>query len=131
VRESNGSAPGGTEVGYVGQGAANYVHFNGVYAPTSGQYIMLVEYSNGEVYSGADGGAAFRYAQISVNGGAAQQVYFDNTVNYTTYQEPAVSVQLNAGNNTVKCYNSSTSPNPNIGSGWVPVPPQIKVASAQ
>jgi len=40
-------------------------------------------------------------------------------------------VQLNGGNNTIKFYNSATSPNPNIESGWVPVLAQIKIASAQ
>lgn len=69
--------------------------------------------------------------RVGVNGGTAQQVFFDNTVNYTTYQELAVDVQLNGGNNTIKFYNSATSPNPNIESGWAPVLAQIKIASAQ
>jgi len=131
VRENNSNAPGGTDVGFVGQGSANYVQFNGVNVPFSGTYRMLIEYSNGEVYSGPEAGAVFRSAQVSVNGGTAQQVFFDNTVNYTTYQELAVDVQLNGGNNTIKFYNSATSPNPNIESGWVPVLAQIKIASAQ
>jgi hypothetical protein len=131
VRENNSNAPGGTDVGYVGQGPANYVQFNGVNAPYSGTYRMLIEYSNGEVFSGPEGGAVFRSAQVSVNGGTAQQVFFDNTVNYTTYQELEVDVQLNGGSNTIKFYNSATSPNPNIESGWAPVLAQIKIASAQ
>ena len=131
VRENNSNAPGGTDVGYVGQGSGNYVQFNGVNVPSTGTYRMLIEYSNGETYSGPQGGAVFRSAEISVNGGTAEQVFFDNTLNYTTYQEVATDVYLNGGNNTIRFYNGATSPNPNIESGWVPVLAQIKIASAE
>ena len=70
-------APGGTAVGFIGQGAANYLQFNSVSVPTTGMYRMLVTFANDEIYSGnSNSNPVFRFAQISVNGGAAQKVYF-------------------------------------------------------
>jgi hypothetical protein len=83
VRETNSTAPGGTDVGFVGQGSANYVQFNNVSVPTAGLYRMLVTYANDEVYNGSQGGPVFRFAQISVNGGTASTVYFNNTFSWS------------------------------------------------
>jgi Carbohydrate binding module (family 6) len=131
VRQNNSDAPGGTQVGFVGQGSANYVQFNGVNVPSTGLYRMTVEYANDEVYSDPEGGAVFRFAQISVNGGAATQVYFDNTFSYNTFMPIEIDVQLNGGNNTIRFSNSTTSPNPNLDSGWAPVLATIQIASAE
>jgi Carbohydrate binding module (family 35)/Carbohydrate binding module (family 6) len=131
VRQNNSSAPGGTQVGYVGQGSANYLQFNNVNVPSSGLYRMTVEYANDEVYTDPEGGPVFRFAQISVNGGAAAQVYFDNTYSWNTFEPIEIDVQLNAGNNTIRFSNSTTSPSPNIDSGWVPVIATIQIASAE
>ena len=130
VSQNNSYAPGGTQVGYVGQGSANYLQFNDVYAPSSGLYRMIVQYANDETYSGAQGGPVFRFAQISVNGGAANQVYFDNTFSYNTFEPIEIDVQLNAGNNTIRFSNSTNTPNPNINSGYAPVFATIQIASA-
>jgi hypothetical protein len=130
VNQSNSDAPGGTQVGYVGQGSANYLQFNDVNVPSAGLYRMVVEYANDEVYSGSMGGPVYRYAQISVNGGSAETAYFDNTFSYDTFLPQEVDVQLNAGNNTIRFYNSTTSPNPDIESGWAPVIATIQISSA-
>ena len=131
VAQTNSSAPGGTQVGYVGQGSANYLQFNNVNVPTAGLYRMTINYASDEVYTDPEGGAVFRYAQISVNGGTAQQVYFDNTFSWNTFEPIEVDVQLNAGNNTIRFSNNTTSPTPNLDSGWVPVIATIQIAGSE
>jgi hypothetical protein len=91
---------------------------------------MIVTYSNDETYTGSQGGPVFRYAQVSVNGGGAQQVYFGNTYSWTTWQTIEVDVNLNAGNNTLRFTNSTTSPSPNLDSGWAPDLATIQIGSA-
>jgi hypothetical protein len=131
VRQNNSDAPGnGTQVGYVGQGSANYLQFNNVNVPTSGLYRMTVYYANDEVYTGSHAGAVFRYAMISVNGGTATQQYFDSTYSWDTFLPIEFDVQLNAGNNTIRFSNDTTSPSPNLQSGWVPVIATILIDSS-
>jgi hypothetical protein len=130
VRETNSTAPGRTDVGFVGQGSANYVQFNNVSVPTAGLYRMLVTYANDEVYSGSQGGPVFRFAQISVNGGTASTVYFNNTFSWSNWNTQEIDVSLNAGNNTIRFSNSTTSPTPTIDSGWIPVLASIQIALA-
>ena len=91
---------------------------------------MLVTYANGEVYTGSQGGPVFRFAQISINGGTASTVYFNNTFSWSTWNTQEINVQLNAGNNTIRFSNSSTTPSPSIESGWAPVFANIQIASA-
>jgi len=131
VAQTNSSAPGGTQVGYVGQGSANYLQFNNVNVPSAGLYRMTVNYANDEVYTDPEGGAVFRFAQISVNGGAATQVYFDNAFSWNTFESIEINVQLNAGNNTIRFSNDTTSPTPNLDSGWVPVIATIQIAGSE
>jgi hypothetical protein len=126
----NGAPGNGTDVGYVGQGSGNYVQFNDVDVPSSGLYRMLVTYTNDEVYTGNEGGPAFRSSQFSINGGSAFTAYFENTFSWSTWVTTEVDVTLNSGNNTIRMYNSSTSPNPNIESGWAPELAYIQIASA-
>jgi hypothetical protein len=130
VRQNNSSAPGnGTQVGYVGNGSANYLQFNNVNVPSSGTYRMTVWYANDEVYTGSHAGAVFRYAMISVNGGTATQQYFDSTYSWDTFLPIEFDVQLNAGNNTIRFSNDTTTPSPNLQSGWVPVIATILIDS--
>ena len=96
ARINNSSAPDGTDVGYVGQGANNYVQFNHVHAAAAGLYRMLVTYANGEIYSGNKRGPVFRFAEISVNGGEGKSVYFNNTFSSTTWSTQEVDVYLSA-----------------------------------
>jgi hypothetical protein len=92
---------------------------------------MTVNYANDEVYTDPEGGAVFRFAQISVNGGAATQVYFDNTFSWSTFESIEIDIQLNAGNNTIQFSNDTTSPTPNLDSGWVPVIATIQIAGSE
>jgi hypothetical protein len=130
VRENDNNAPGGTDVGFVGQGAANYVQFNDISVPFAGLYRMLISFKNDETYTGNEAGPVFRFSQNSLNGGPASTVYFSNTFSWSTYVTEEVDVQLNAGSNTIRFFNSTTSPNPNIDSGWAPVFARIQIAAA-
>ena len=114
---SDGAASGGRYVGWVGAGAANTLRFNGVSAATAGRYRMVVGYANGELGSGAtnyNSNIVDRYAEISVNGGTAQKVYFRNTLGWSNYWTTVVDVDLAAGANTITFGNSSTGYAPNI-----------------
>ena len=114
---SDSAASGGKYVGWVGAGAANTLRFNGVTATTAGRYRMVVGYANGELGSGAtnyNSNIVDRYAEISVNGGTAQKVFFRNTLGWSNYWTTVVDVDLAAGTNTITFGNSSTGYAPNI-----------------
>jgi hypothetical protein len=90
---------------------------------------MTVYYANDEIYTGSHAGAVFRYADISVNGGASTQEYFDSTYSWNTFLPIEFDVQLNAGNNTIRFSNPTSTPSPNLQSGWVPVIATILINS--
>ncbi|MEV5846161.1 RICIN domain-containing protein [Streptomyces sp. NPDC051985] len=125
--ETDSAASGGKYVDWLGNGSANTLTFNGVTAASSGLYRMVVTYANGD--NRGDGGNDYniinRYADISVNGGTAQRVYFRNTRGWSNYWTTTVDVNLTAGSNTIKFGNSSAyAPNldkiqvaPAIGDG--------------
>jgi hypothetical protein len=130
VRQNNSSAPGnGTQVGYVGSGSANYLQFNDVNVPSSGTYRMTVYYASDEIYTGSHAGQVFRYMDLSVNGGASTQLYYDVTYNWDTFLPMEFDVNLNAGNNTIRFSNPTTTPSPNLQSGYVPVIATILINS--
>jgi hypothetical protein len=111
------AASGGNYVGWVGAGAANTLRFNGVTAAAAGRYRMIVSYANGELGAGAtnyNSNIVDRYAEISVNGGAARKVFFRNTLGWSNYWTTVVDVDLAAGANTITFGNSSAGYAPNI-----------------
>jgi len=110
VVSANANASGGSYVGYVGNGAANTLQFNNISVGSAGHYRMVVSYANGELGSGASNyntNVVDRYADISVNGGASQRVYFRNTLGWSNWWTTVVNVDLVAGNNTIKFGNST------------------------
>ncbi|MFJ9565271.1 hypothetical protein ACIRQQ_35195 [Streptomyces fuscichromogenes] len=121
--ESDPAASGGGYVDWLGNGAANTLRFNGVKASAPGLYRMVVTYANGD--NRGDGGNDYniinRYADISVNGGNPQRVYFRNTRGWSAYWTTTVDVRLTAGTNTVTFGN---------GSAYAPNIDRIQVASA-
>ena len=100
VRGSAG-ASGGSLVGYVGGGAANYLQFNNVQASSAGARQVTVFYTSGEN----------RSTTVSVNGAAAVPVSTPSTGGWDTVGSVTVSLQLNAGANTIRFGNPS---------GWAP-----------
>ncbi len=107
---SNTAASGGQYVGYVGLGSANTLTFNNVSAAAAGTYRMVITYANGELGGGAsnyNSNIVDRYANISVNGGTAQKVFFRNTLGWSNYRTTVVDITLQAGNNTITFSNSA------------------------
>ncbi|MEH7747307.1 hypothetical protein V7659_20055 [Neobacillus drentensis] len=78
--------------------------------PESGRYNLVVQYANGE-YSGShsyNNNVVERYAQISVNGGEAETVYFKNTISWQQFATVTIDVNLKKGKNSIKFYNNNT-----------------------
>ncbi|NOV03721.1 cohesin domain-containing protein [Paenibacillus planticolens] len=94
---SESTASSGKKVGWIGNGAANTLTFNNVIAPIAGDYTVNIRYYSGEV----------RSVKISVNGGAAETINFAAAGNWTTGQTKAVTLRLNAGENTIKFSNDT------------------------
>lgn len=114
---ANTAASGGKYVGYVGAGAANTLRFNNVTVASAGRYRLVVTYANGELGEGAsnyNSNIVDRYADISVNGGAAQRHYFRNTLGWSNYRTTVVDVTLAAGANTITFGNASAGYAPDI-----------------
>ncbi|CAI6035136.1 DUF4832 domain-containing protein [Cohnella sp. JJ-181] len=81
---------GGSKVGYVGNGGT--LRFNGITAPSTGDYTVTIHYLNGE---------ASRYAALSVNGGAGTSINFPSSGGWTTVASLVRTVHLQAGTNTL------------------------------
>ena len=110
VVSSNTGAANGSIVGYLGNGSENYLEFQQINVPTSGMYRMVVRYANGELGDGAsnyNSNIVDRYADISVNDGPSQKVYFRNTLGWETFYTTTVNVSLTAGDNTIRFSNDT------------------------
>jgi hypothetical protein len=106
---SSASASGGALVGYVGNGAANYLQFNNVTAASAGSHKLTIYYAAGEN----------RPTTISVNGGATTTVNTPSTGGWESIGSVTVNVNLNTAANTVRLGNSS---------GWAPDVDRITVS---
>jgi hypothetical protein len=91
---------GHQKVGFVGNNSGT-LQFNGVQATAAGSRSIRIVYASGTQ----------RSASLSVNGGAASAITFPSTGSYTTPGTVTVSVNLQAGGNTLRFFNSS---------GWAP-----------
>jgi alpha-galactosidase len=87
---------GGKKVGYIGDGAANYVTINGITEPAAGSHTLTFAY----LVSGT------RSFSISVNGGPDIVEQLTGT-SFATPATASVTVQLNAGSNTIKFHNDT------------------------
>jgi hypothetical protein len=94
---SSASASGGALVGYVGNGTANYLQFNNITGGTS----VRIYYASG----------VNRSVTVSVNGGTAVSVSTPSTGGWNTIGSVTVSLNLDAGNNTIRLGNPT---------GWAP-----------
>jgi uncharacterized protein YjbI with pentapeptide repeats len=101
------AASGGKYVGHVGNGEANALEFNRVHVPEDGLYRMVVYFANAEFRGehSYNSQVVDRHADIRVNGGDSQRVYFRNTFAWDNYQTRVVDVILQAGDNTIKFFN--------------------------
>jgi carbohydrate binding protein with CBM35 domain len=87
---------GGSKVGFVGNGGT--LTFNGVTAPSDGNYDLTIYYLNGP--PGRD-------AVLTVNGTALQTLSFTPTTDFNTVGTMTVPVPLVAGANTIELSNPS------------------------
>lgn len=97
----------------------NYASFY-LKAPSSGMYNFSIRYSNDEPapIMLRDDGTTYihpynidlveRYAQISVNDGEPETVYFKNTLSWDTFKTVNVQLPLQQGVNTIKIYNDNS-----------------------
>ena len=97
----------------------NYATFK-VRAKKDGRYNFTINYSNDEpapVMLKSDGTTYLhpynmdlveRYAQISVNGGEPETVYFKNTLSWDTFKTVSVQFDLKEGINEIKIYNDNS-----------------------
>ncbi|SEN15317.1 DUF4832 domain-containing protein [Paenibacillus sp. OV219] len=95
------SCSGGSKVGYVGNNSGT-LQFNRINVATAGTYTLVISYLNGDT--------AARASRISVNGTIAN-LSFPSTGSWTTLGTLQATVQLKAGDNTIKLSNPS---------GWGP-----------
>lgn len=119
----NAYASGGKYVGYIGNGSANTLTFNGINAPKSGTYRVAVTYANDDSVNSGNYNENLidRAAVITTSAGTNETAYFRNTYSWSQFWTLDVTVQLNAGTNTI------TFANP---SAYAPDIDQITVAPA-
>jgi len=91
---------GGEKVGNVGKGGT--LQFNNVKVSSSGTHTLTLSYIDGD---------AGRTAQMSINGATATTVTFHgtNNGNWNFLQSMTISVQLNAGSNTILFSNAAVA----------------------
>ena len=87
---------GGNKVGYIGNGAANYVTVNGINEATAGSYTLTFAYC----LSGS------RTFDISVNGGPDIVENLTGS-SFSTPANASITVTLKAGANTIKFHNDT------------------------
>ena len=87
---------GGKKVGFIGNGAANYVTVNGVTESAAGTKTLTITY----LVSGT------RTFDISVNGAADTALTLTGT-SFATPESTSIKVSLKAGSNTIKFHNDS------------------------
>jgi hypothetical protein len=87
---------GGAKVGFIGNGASNYVIVNNVSTGSAGSKTLTISY----LLSGS------RSFFVSVNGGAGVEVPLTGT-SWSVPATATVTVTLTAGANTIKFYNNS------------------------
>ncbi|OLB76425.1 MAG: alpha-galactosidase [Actinobacteria bacterium 13_2_20CM_2_71_6] len=97
TRLSNCAAcSGGQKVGFIGNGAANFVTVNGLTPSAAGNRTLTITY----LLSGS------RSFFVSVNGGTGVEVPLTGT-SFSTPVTTTITVNFNAGSNSIKFYNNT------------------------
>ena len=101
------AASSGKYVGQIGDGEANALVFQNIDVPQGGSYKLVVYFANADFRGGHSYNSQVvdRSAEIRVNAGAPQKVYFRNTFTWDNYQSRVVDVELQAGRNTIRFSN--------------------------
>ncbi len=136
---NNAYASGGKAVEGFRGGLDNQLAFK-VQAPKEGNYRLSITYSNDEsapVMKTESGGnyvhpyntdLVERYAQIAVNGGEPQTVYFRNTFCWDVWHDAVVDVTLKKGENTIVLSNDNSYKFSSVQDDFTPRFDQFRVA---
>ncbi|RIX59641.1 hypothetical protein D3P08_05760 [Paenibacillus nanensis] len=91
-------------------GAERYLEMDDIVVPEDGIYKLVVRYANGESAGthAYNNDVVERYAQISVNGGEAETVFFKNTISWQQFATQTIDVELKKGANTIRFSNNNT-----------------------
>lgn len=91
-------------------GAERYLQLNDIVVPEDGIYKLVVRYANGESAGthAYNNDVVERYAQVSINGGEPETVFFKNTISWQQFATQTLDVELKKGANTIKFSNNNT-----------------------
>ncbi|WP_339224241.1 S-layer homology domain-containing protein [Paenibacillus sp. FSL H8-0332] len=103
-------------------GAERYLELKDITVSKAGTYKLVVTYANGESAGthAYNNDVVERYAQVSVNGGEPQTVFFKNTISWQQFATQTFDVELKAGPNSIRFSNNNTydgGSNPYGGTG--------------
>jgi hypothetical protein len=103
VVQTNPYAYGGSDVGYIGNGAGNTLTFTGVQAPRSGTYRIMVSYADDDRAGTGNYNTNLidRAFTVSTPAGTNETVSARNTYSWDQFDTVEVTVALNAGANTI------------------------------
>ena len=109
VVQANQYAYNGSDVGYIGNGSGNTLTFTGVQAPSAGTYRVMVSYADDDRAGTGNYNTNLidRAFTVTTPAGTNETVYARNTYSWDQFDTVAVTVQLNAGANTITFGNPS------------------------
>jgi hypothetical protein len=104
-------ASAGKYVRDIGNGAENFLQFNGITVEADGTYCMVIDYANAEKVGAHQYNVNIvdRYADIRINGREIRRVYFRNTFGWNSYRSKTVHLELKAGANTIRFSNAEAA----------------------
>jgi hypothetical protein len=92
------AASGGSVIGDLGNSSANTLTVGGVTVSSGGSYRLTIYYIAGN---------GPRSATLTINGGSGQTLNFGGTATWSTVGSMTVTVNLNAGANSLRFSNST------------------------
>ncbi len=103
VVQANQYAYGGSDVGYIGNGAGNTLAFTGITAPRAGSYRVVLSYADDERAGSGNYNANLvnRGFTVSTSAGPDETGYARNTYSWDQFDTTEVTVRLAAGTNTI------------------------------
>jgi hypothetical protein len=115
VVQANQYAYGGSAVGYIGNGSANTLTFNGIKAASAGPYRVMLSYADDEREGTGNYNTNLvdRGLTVSTSAGTSETVYVRNTYGWDQFNTFELTVLLNAGTNTIT-FGNPTAYAPNI-----------------
>jgi hypothetical protein len=103
VVQADPYAYGGKDVGYVGNGAANTLTFTGIRAARAGTYRVMVSYADDDRAGSGNYNSNLidRAFTVTTSAGTSETAYARNTYSWDQFDTIEVTVQLDAGLNTI------------------------------